>query len=209
MTRSRVWSVLLATALVCTVAACGGKDDKSTDLPTPAPKPTTSSSTPSSTPTAPTPSALPTTSTQKYGGLTVILNHLNPPANSDDVFAAYDNFERAANKSSATNVEDPTLKKYAVGAALTTLRGALADQKAKKVVAGGQVTLTTTVQVIGAIGALTTCFDQSKQVLVRANGTTYVGPGTKKFPRIKIVVVLGRVGGQWKVTEYNVKGEKC
>ncbi|TDD58302.1 hypothetical protein E1263_20010 [Kribbella antibiotica] len=201
--------MLLTTALVCSLAACGGKDDKSSGLPTLTPDPTKSSSTPSSTPTPPTPTALPTTSTQKYGGLTVILNHPNPPANSDDVFAAYDNFERAANKTAATNVEDPTLTKYAVGAALTTIRGHLADQKSKKVVTGGQVRLTTKVETFGAIAALTTCLDQSKSVLVRANGTTYVGPGAKKFPRIKIVVILGPLDSQWKVTGYNVKGEKC
>ncbi|MBB6566923.1 hypothetical protein HPO96_30795 [Kribbella sandramycini] len=200
--------MLPAVALVCSLAACGDNDAKSSNLPTLTAEPSTTSPPPTQS-ASPKPTALPTTSTQKYGGLTVILNHPNPPANSDDVLAAYDNFERAANKSTATNVEDPTLPKYAVGAALTTIRAQLADQKAKKVVTGGQVNLTTKVQIIDRIGALTTCFDQSKSVLVRANGTAYVGPGTKAFPRIKVVVVLGVFDGQWKVAEYNIKREKC
>jgi hypothetical protein len=206
----RLGAALTAATLTVSLAACGGKDDTG-GLPSVS---TTPSETPTSAPattTAPTPTAPPTRSTQRYGTLTLVLDHTpKPPANSELVLQAYDEYERSAHKTFATNVEDPALGKRAATSALAFVRSVLQDQKTKKVHTGGPITVTVKVASSNeAVAVLDSCYDQSKSVLVRADGTTYVGPGTKKYPRLKVAVILGNVGGLWKVTEYNLKETKC
>jgi hypothetical protein len=205
-------AVLLLAPLVVLPAACGGGDDTG-GLPTVSSTPTeSSSSTPASTPT-PTvaPTTVPATGTQKYGALTLVINHKpTPPANAALALRAYDEFEQSSHKSLATNVEDAGVAKRSAGTALKDIRSVLQDQKAKKVRTGGLVTLTTrVVRVSGAVAALDTCYDQSKSVLVRADGSTYVGPGTKKNPELKASVILVNVAALWKVSEYNLKAGPC
>lgn len=211
MVRSRL-AALLAVPFVMLLAACGGSDDTG-GLPEAGSNPTEStSSTPAATATAaPTPTIVPATSTQKYGTLTLVINHKPaPPAAAAAALQAYDGFERASHRTQATNVEDPTLAKFGAAAALQDLRGILQSQKTQKVRTGGAITVTTkVVRTSASAAALDTCYDQSKSVLVRANGTTYVGPGAKKNPKLSASVIIGNIGGVWKVTEYNLKAEPC
>jgi hypothetical protein len=206
----RVGAVLIAAALTISLAGCGDGKNDSADPPAstpPSDRPTTAPTT-SAPPTSTVP---PTRSTQKYGSLTFVLDHTTKPAaDSDRVLQAYDEYERSSHKSFATNVEDPALGRRTAGPALRDVRSVLQDQKAKKVRTGGLITVTVKVDRLSpAVAALNSCYDQSKSVLVRADGTTYVGPGAKQFPRLKVTVVLTNVAGLWKVTEYNLKRESC
>ena len=206
----RLGAVLTAAALTVSLAACGGGENDSVAPPAS----TAPSGPPTSAPTttAPsTPTEPPTRSTQKYGALTLVLDHTSKPAaDSDLVLQAYDEYERSSNKSFATNIEDPALGRRTADPALQDVRSVLQDQKTKKVRTGGLITVTVKVgRLRPSVAALNSCYDQSKSVLVRADGTTYVGPGAKQYPRLKVAVVLTNVGGIWKVTEYNLKREAC
>ncbi|WP_405055909.1 hypothetical protein OG474_24575 [Kribbella sp. NBC_01505] len=202
---------VVSVALAVSLAACGGKD-KASDLPslgesTPQP---TSTPTSGGTSAKPTPTAKPTKSTQKYGTLTLTLDHPGASADAEAALAAYDDYERATHKTAASNVEDPLVAKVSSGQALTTARGWLADQKKQGVKTSGVIAETVKVVKVNAtVAGLSSCYDQSKSVLVRANGTSFVGPGTKAFPRIKITAIVANISGSWKLTEYNVVREKC
>ena len=211
MRRSRIGAALVAAGLAVSLVGCGGGKDDATDLPTIGGQSSgPSSSTPGPTTPAP-PTAVPTTSTQKYGPLTLILNHTATSSeNAQLALQAYQEYERSSHNTLATNVEDPKLAERSSGSALQDIRNVLRDQKSKGVRTGGAITVTVKVtRSSGGLAALTGCYDQSKSLLVRANGTSYVGPGTKKSPRIKIEVVVTNVASLWKVTEYNLKGDKC
>jgi hypothetical protein len=55
---------------------------------------------------------VPTRSSQRYGGLTLVLDRsAPPPANAQAALQAYDDYERSAHKSMATNAEDQNLAK--------------------------------------------------------------------------------------------------
>lgn len=207
---SRFGAGLLAAGLAVSLTACGGNDDSGGDLPSLTPTP---SATPTSAPTtAPaSPAVLPVRSTQKYGGLNLVLDHTaQPPANALAALQTYEAYERGAHKSLATNVEDPSLAAKSTGQALQMVRDVLRDQKTKKVRTGGTVTVTfKLVRASGALAAFSGCYDQSKSVLVRANGTSYVGPGAKSYPRLPLTLIVTNMGGPWKVTEYNLKAGKC
>ncbi|TCC64337.1 hypothetical protein E0H73_07970 [Kribbella pittospori] len=211
MVRARLAALLLVPMMVLP-AACGGSDDTGGLPAAGSDSSGPSSSTPATTPaSAATPTPVPTTSTQKYGALTLVINHKPaPPAAAAQALQAYDAFERASHKTQATNVEDPTLATWGAAAALQDIRRILQSQKTQKVRTGGAITVTTkVVRTSAAAAALDTCYDQSKSVLVRANGTTYVGPGAKKDPKLSASVILGNIAGVWKVTEYNLKAEAC
>lgn len=207
---SRIGAGLMVAGLAMSLVGCGGKDDTG-GLPTGGGGSSTPPTSSAPTPTASTPSAEPTTSTQKYGPLTLVLNHTaTTSVNAQLALRAYNDYERSSHKTLATNVEDPKLATLSAEGPLRDIRGILRDQKAKAVRTGGTITVTVKVAaerptLIGFSG----CYDQSKSLLVRANDTSYVGPGAQKTPKIKIEVVVTDVGGLWKVTEYNLKGDKC
>jgi predicted secreted protein len=207
--RARLAALLLVPMMVLP-AACGGSDDTGGGLPVPGSDSNGAPVTPPSTAATPTPVQA-TTSTQKYGALTLVINHKPaPPAAAALPLQAYDAFERASHRTQATNVEDPSLATWGAAAALQDIRSILQSQKTQKVRTGGAITVTTkVVRTSAAAAALDTCYDQSKSVLVRANGTTYVGPGAKKDPKLSASVILGNIAGVWKVTEYNLKAEAC
>ena len=209
MVRARLAALLLVPMMVLP-AACGGSDDSGGGLPVPGSDSNGAPVTPPSTAATPTPVPA-TSSTHKYGALTLVINHKPaPPAAAAAALQAYDGFERASHRTQATNVEDPTLAKFGAAGALQDLRGVLQGQKAQKVRTGGTITVTTkVVRTSSAATALATCYDQSKSLLVRADGTTYVGPGAKKNPKLSASVIIGNIGGVWKVTEYNLKAEPC
>jgi hypothetical protein len=154
---------------------------------------------------------VPTRSSQRYGGLTLVLDRsAQPPANAQAALQAYDDYERSAHKSMATNAEDQNLAKKTLGKPLQFIRDVVRDQKTKGVRTGGSVAVTVkVVRASTALAAFSGCYDQSKSVLVRANGTSYIGPGAKKYPRMQLTVIVTSFGGLWRVTEYNLKADKC
>ncbi|MEI8412579.1 MULTISPECIES: hypothetical protein [unclassified Kribbella] len=210
MARARL-AALLVAPLAFGLTACGGDDTGG--LPTVSSAPTESSSSTPATSATPTvaPTTAPASTTQKYGALTLVINHKpTPPANATLVLQAYDEFEQSSNKAQATNVEDQVLARRATGAALQYIRDALKEQKAAKERTGGQITVTTKVAKIGSgVAGLDTCYDQSKSTLIRADGTSYRDSVLKQYPRLKVSVILVNISGIWKVSEYNVKSEAC
>jgi len=158
-----------------------------------------------------TPTAAATRSTQKLGALTLVLDHsAQPPATAVAALQGYDEFERSVNNLMATNVEDANLAKRGAPAAIKQFRDVARDQKAKAEHAGGLITVATKVDRVNeAVALLTGCYDQSKSVLVRSNGTTYVGALTKQYPRMQLRVVVSNVASRWMVTEYDLKATKC
>ena len=199
--------ILIASALVLSLAACGGDDTKATDAaPTPMPSAT---STPTKTPSQ-KPSVQPTHTSQKLGALTLVQNHTAPPANAELALEAYEEYERATHNSQATNAEDPGLTKVAAGQPVQLVRDSVRDQKAKGVKTGGTITITAKlVRASGSLAVFTGCYDQSKSLLVRANGTSYTGPLTKQYPQLNLNVVVTNVSGVWTVTEYLLKAGSC
>jgi hypothetical protein len=119
------------------------KDDSGGLLPLGTSTTTSSVPTPTASAASPTPTAGPTRSSQKYGALTLVMDHsAQPPANAQAALRAYEDYERSSHKSMATNVEDPNLAKRSAGSALQDIRGVLKDQKATGVRTGGLITVT-------------------------------------------------------------------
>ncbi|HEY0693946.1 MAG TPA: hypothetical protein VGD71_33485 [Kribbella sp.] len=207
----RLGASLTAAVLVVALAACGGKAD-SGGLPSTSTTPSDPlTSTPSTSTPPPQPTAAPIRSTQKYSSLTLVLDHsAQPPANAKVALQVYEDYERSAHRSEATNVEDPNLGKKASGQPLQRVRDILRNQKSQGVRTGGSITVTVRlVRASAAAAAFSGCYDQSKSLLVRANGTSYTGPLTKKYPRLKLNVIITNVAGLWLVTERNLKADRC
>jgi hypothetical protein len=211
VTRLRPAAVLLSGALLASLVACGDKDD-SGGLPSIGTSTTASSApTPTASAPSPTPTAVPTRSSQKYGTLTLVLDHsAQPPENAKVALQVLEDYERSAHRSEATNVEDPNLAKKASGQPLQRVRDILRDQKSQGVRTGGSITVTVKlVRASAAVAAFSGCYDQSRSLLVRANGTSYTGPLTKKYPRLKLTAIITNVAGLWLVTERALKADKC
>ncbi len=206
MNSSRLGAGLTATVLILGLVACG---NDSAGAPPAAGTPSAAPST--STPrTVATPTVAPTRSTQKYGALTLVQNHAAPPANAALALEAYEEYERATHNSQATNVEDPRLTKVATGQPVQLVRDSVRDQKAKGVKTGGTITITAKlVRASGSLAVFSGCYNQSKSLLVRANGTSYTGPLTKQYPQLNLNVVVTNASGIWTVTEYLLKAGSC
>jgi hypothetical protein len=200
----------LLAPLTLLLAACGG-GDYTGGLPAVTDSSTSPSSTASSTNPSTTPAVLPVRSAQKYAALTLVLDHTAPPpAGAGPALTAYQDFERSAHRSEATNVEDPNLAKAASGQAVQFVRGIVKGQQAKAERTGGTITVKVKLARSSAeLAAFTGCYDQSKSLLVRANGTSYVGPLAKKYPRLRLTVIVTNIVGSWQVTDYDLKADRC
>lgn len=207
MLTSRLWPLLTTPALALTLVACSNDGGGASESPAPTTsQPTTSAPTPT-----PRPSVQPTKTTQKYGPLTLVLDHTAPPpANAKAALQAYEGYERSAHRSQATNVEDPAPAKYGVGGALQVVRDSLRGQNADGVRTGGVISIKVKlVRASAAVAAFSGCYDQSKSLLVRANGTSYTGPLTMKYPQLLFKVIVTNAAGLWRVTEYDLTTGNC
>lgn len=205
-------SSLLAGATIVSLVACGGTDDVADPPPTsPTATSTSTSPSPSGTPGAsPTPAADKPRSVQKYGTLTLTLDLPAKPGTARAALRSYADFERRTHKMVATNVDDPGLKEIAVPAPVKAIRDNLAGQIARKERSGGQVSVTARVRRASSnLVLLTGCYNQSKSLLVRANGTAYRGPGATKYPKLKLTVIITNMGGAWMLTEYRYTDDPC
>jgi hypothetical protein len=209
MTRSRVWPVLISAALACSLAACGGKDDKAGDLPTLTPEPSTpTTSTPASTPT---PTADPTQVVTKYGQLTLVFNQpAKVDAKARTALKVYQTFQQAFRQTLATDTFDPTLKAVAGPTVLAYVQKVLKNQTKDGDRSGGTVTITAKVErTADAIILIGGCFDQSKSYGIHPNGSHFVGEAVKKQPRLRIGAIASRFGGGWQVTDYRLESGSC
>ena len=211
MTRSGLASVLLAAVLTASLAACGDKKDPG-GLPSLG---DTTSTTPSSTPTPSTPSAtptaVPTATTAKYRDLTLVLKR---PATVDPKsepgvrqFLAFHQLLAAIFAGGPTT---PELAKTANPSVVKIVDGLAKPLRQAKERSGGQLTVRiTTTRVSGSVAVIDGCFDQTKLVTIRPNGTRYVDATTKRNPTMVVRSTLSKSTGLWRVTEYVLKEGNC
>ena len=209
-----VTGLLLTAALGLSLSACGGDDGPGALPPT-----DDSAGTPSTAPATPVPSTVPTptrsveppTVVVTYGPLTLtVARPADAPATAAPALRAYTDFEQRSHKMYGTNVDDPGLAQLAGSAPLKMVRDVLAGQVAKKQRTGGRVTATVKVAKASTrLVLLTGCYDQSRSLLVRANGSSYRGPLATKYPKLGLTVTVARGTDRWQINEYSLKEGTC
>ena len=212
MTRPRVLPMLVVPALLVSLAACGGNDDKSSDLPSSTPQPTDStSSTPPSTPATPTPTAVPTQTTAKYRDLTLVLNRsATVDPKTEPAVLQFQKVHQDFAVMAGGQPAPAELSEIAAPAAVKYLNNILAADRKAKQHAGGTLTVTVTKAEAGAGQAVVEgCFDQSKVLTIRADGTRFVDPSIGRDPTFPVRVTLSRDTGVWKISEYAFRDGKC
>ena len=211
MTRSRVWPVLLSAALACSLAACGGKDDKSSGLPSTTPEPTSSVSSTPIPSTSGTPTSVPSQTTAKYRDLALVLNR--PTAVDPKTEPAVLQFLRIHQLFAVMASGQPApaeLSKIAAPAPVKFLSAVLAGDRQAKQRGSGTLTVTLTkVQASVSAAVVDGCFDQSKVVTIRANGSRFVDPSVKQDPKFPVRVTLSRGTGPWTISDYAFREGQC
>lgn len=183
-----------AAALVASLAACGGGDEKSglptyTGGSTPTSTATTKSAKtpPTATATKTGPATLAAHSTYTYGGLKVVVNlPADIPAASRPSLRLFSEFLQADARTTARSKLDPSLMNLASADVLKDTRAGITPGSVRGI---GSVTYTVgTVQSAGTSGyaRITGCVDQSKIVHVRSDGSRFVDPKAQKYPRVKV-----------------------
>jgi hypothetical protein len=210
MKSSRVWTLLAASALACSLAACGGKDD-SADLPTMTPQPTTSTPPPATPTPKPTPTAEPTQTVTKYGELTLVFNQpAVVDAKARQAVKTYRVFQQIFRGILGTSTNDPLLKGVAGPTVVQYVQGVLQNQVKDGDKLGGTLTITAKVEQVGkSLVLLGGCFDQSKTYGIRPNGKHYVSDAVKEEPRIPVSAIASPVGGGWQITAYELADGSC
>jgi hypothetical protein len=210
MTRSRVLPLLVIPTLLLTLAACGGNDDKSSDLPT---LPPSSSNTPSTPPSSatPTPTAEPTQAITKYGDLTLELTRpATVDAKAEIGVARFWEVHQAFATMLSGGKTPASLSSIATGDVVKSLDAAVASQRQAKEHSGGSLTVRAMVAMADRnVAVVDGCFDQTKLVTIRSNGTRYVDPTVKQGPVKHVRVTLSSTAGKWLVSEYSLKGSSC
>jgi hypothetical protein len=196
--------------LLLTLAACGGTDDKSSDLPTTPPSSSNTPSTPPSSPT-PTPTAEPTQAITKYGQLTLVFNQpATVDAKARPALKTYRVFQQTFRKMLGTSTDDPLLKNVAGPNTVAYAQGVLQNQVKDGDKLGGTLTITAKIEQVGRVSVLLGgCFDQSKSYGIRPNGTHYGNDVVKKNPRLGVTAIALNSGGAWRITEYRLDGPPC
>jgi hypothetical protein len=209
MTRSRVWPVLVSAALACSLAACGGKDDKASDLPTLTPDPTTATSTPPSTPATPT--AVPTQTVGKYGDLTLDLRRpATGQTKAEPAVALFLSLHQSFATMASGGAAPAELSQIATSGVIKTLNTLLAAQRKAKEHAGGALTVrVTAAEASTSVAVVDGCFDQRKLVMIRSNGTRYVDPTVKRSPTLVARVTVSGSAGHRLVSGFSLKEKAC
>jgi hypothetical protein len=210
MPRSRLWPLLVTATLLLSLAACGGKDDKSSGLPT---TPPSSSNTPSSTTPSSTPkrTAKPTQTTAKYGDLTLVLNRpaaVTPTAEipvtlflqMHQLFAGMASGQPAP--AELSRIADPAAVKY--------LNEVLAPERKAKQHSGGTLTVSVTkAQAASVLAVVDGCLNQSKLTTIRADGSHFVDTTVTQSPIFPVRMSLSKSTGIWKISDYVFREGKC
>ena len=203
-----------AAMMVASLAACSGSDDKST-LPT-----YTGSSRPSATTTSPPATTAPTPArsgpvplvphaTYMYGALKVVVDQpANIPKASRPSMRLFSEFLQARGRTTARNKLDPSMVDLASADVVKYVRDTTDGQAVQGI---GSVTFTISkLQSAGSDYTLVTgCLDQSKLVQVRKDGSRYVDPNTKKYPRLKMKADINRSTRGLRVTMFTFVAGTC
>lgn len=212
MTRSRLWPMLVTPTLLLSLAACGGDGDKSSDLPTSVPSSSNTPSTPPpSTVATPTPSSEPTRTMTKYGDLTLDLRRpAKDDAKAQPAVARFLALHRSFAAMATGQTAPAELPTIATRSVIQTLNDLLAPQRKAKERAGGTLTVrVTAAQASASIAIVEGCFDQSKLVMIRPDGSRYVDATVKKSPTAVVRVTVSAPSGHWQVSEFSLKGKTC
>lgn len=190
-----------ATALVASLAACGGGDTatppgrtgsaSANSLPPTTPTPTTATA----TATATGPVALAARSTYTYGDLLVVVNlPADIPSASRSSLRLFSSFLQARGRTTAQNRLDPSLSGLASAEVVKYLRTTSVPESVQGI---GSVIYTISKVERGSSGnaLILGCLDQSKLVQVRKDGSRFVA-GAKKYPILKMTANIspGRKG---------------
>jgi predicted small lipoprotein YifL len=208
-------SMTCAAALVVSLAACGGADNKATP-PTStsaASASTTATSQPATTPPTPVPTAsasgplaLAASSTYTYGGLKVVVNlPADIPSASLPSLRLFSDFLQAVGRSKSQSKLDPSLPRLASAGIVKYIQSTTTNQEI------GSVTYRIQGVQSGASGfaVITGCLDQSKLVQVRKDGSHFVGPNTKNHPTLKLTANISPGSAGRKVTAYTFALGSC
>jgi hypothetical protein len=207
-------ATVVAVGLASVLVACSGSDNKGDGVPSPGDTPSVTASTP--TPTAsvvasPTPTAAPTRIVSKYQDLTLVL--LRPATMDPKAGPALEALQRFHELFAGMGAGGPTpaeLSEVASPATVTVVNGLFKAQRQAGERGAGQLTIRITKVKVGAPLVLVDgCFDQTKLVTVRRNGTRYVDPTVKRGPTMVMQVILNNTNGPWRVDEYVLKASKC
>jgi hypothetical protein len=203
--RPRLAVVLLAGALAASLTACGGKEAAS------APPPVAqSSTTPSSSPT-PTTTPTPNGAGGKYGDLTLVVRRpAKTKANTTAALASFQSMHESFAAMLAGQKTPAELSDVATPDLISRLSALLDSQRKLKEHGGGTLTIRVTeAQASRQVAVVEACFDQSKLVTIRPNGSRYVDATVKEDPTMVIRATVTSLLGKWKVTEYTLNGGTC
>jgi hypothetical protein len=215
MKRSLVFPVV-AAALASVLVACGDNDHKDGGVPSPGGTASTTASSPTPTPTAnaaisSTPTAAPTRQVGKYQDLTLVL--LRPATMDSKAGPALEALQRFHQLFAGMGAGGPTpveLSQVASPATVKVLDGLFKAQRQAKERGAGQLTIRMTKVKVGtSLVMVEGCFDQTKLVTVRPDGTRYVDPTVKRGPTMAMRVLLSNTIGPWRVDEYVLKATRC
>jgi hypothetical protein len=193
------------------LTACGGKDDAG-GLPTlggstssPAP------STPTSSTPSPTPMAVPTQTVGKYRDLTlVVLRLATMDPKAEPGVAKFLEFNQLLGGIFAGGPTPPAMSQLADSNVSKIVDGLAKPLRQAKERSGGQLTVRITkTRTSGPLTVIDGCFDQTKLVTIRPNGTRYVDPTVKRNPTMVVRSTLSSSAGIRRVTEYVLKEGKC
>ena len=186
--------------LTFVLVACGNGADAEG-----APSASGSSSTPTVAPNSPTPAIA------KYQDLGV---DLQPPAKIDPkaepALERLQRFHQLFASMIAGAATPPEFSRLANAVTVKRVNDLLKAQRQVKERGAGQLTIRTTkVHVGAALVAVDGCFDQTKLVSIRPDGSRYVDPTVKQNPTMAVRAVLSNTAGPWRVDEYYLTDAKC
>lgn len=211
MTRSRVASALMAAFLTASLTACGGNDEAG-GLPTLSGSTSSpASSTPSSSAPSPTPTAVPTQTVGKYRDFTLVLRR---PATVDPktepAIMQFQKVHQVFATMAGGSAAPAELPKIANPLVVKYLNDILATDRKAKQRSGGTLTVSVTKATASAkLAVVDGCFNQSKVVTIRTNGSRFVDPSIGRNPTFPVRVTLSADTGIWKISEYVLRDGKC
>jgi hypothetical protein len=219
---SRLTAVLMAVLLTASLTGCGGSDDAKSQPTaggtTSSPVTSASASTPTLPPTSSSasmpsarPSATPGRTATKYGDLTLVLNlpaALKP--GTESTVLRFQQFHQQFAVMASGQPAPAELTMIADPPAVTYLNEVLAADRKAKQHAGGTLTVTLTELQVGKVLAMVDgCFNQSKLVTIRRDGTRFADATVRKSPAFPVRMTLSRSTGLWKISDYSFHDGKC
>ena len=202
-----------AAMLVLSLAGCGGSDAKAT-LPsyTGGSSPSATTSAPTTiapTPTATGPAPLVEHATYNYDGLKVTVNlPANIPKASRTSMLVASEFVQGFGRTFAQNKLDPSVKNRASAEVVKYVQTVVVPGAVQGI---GSLDFTIS-EVHTAAGVSTTatiCVDQSKVVQVRKDGSHFIDPSGKDYPRVKMTAAINRGMAGTRVTSVTSAQGTC